>query len=62
MAGEPKSATVHNPNSTAVDISSIESSDPEFVPSLNCVGSLPAGGECVVSIVFTPSSDGKKSG
>ncbi len=57
----PETATIHNPNSIAVDISSIGSSDPEFVPSVNCVGSLAVGGSCVVSVVFTASSDGKKS-
>jgi hypothetical protein len=62
MPGEPRVTIIHNPNSTAVDISSIESSNPEFVPSVNCVGSLAPEGECVVSVVFTPSSDGKKSG
>ena len=61
MPGVPKTATIHNPNSMAIDISSIASSNPEFVPSANCVGSLAARDNCVVSIVFTPSSDGKKS-
>jgi len=61
MPGVPKTATIRNPNSMAIDISSIASSNPEFVPSANCVGSLAAKGTCVVSIVFTPSSDGEKS-
>jgi hypothetical protein len=61
MPGVPRTATIRNPSSMAIDISSIASSDPEFVPSANCVGSLAANSTCVVSIVFTPSSDGKKS-
>ena len=62
MPSVPKPLTIHNPNPMAIDVSSITSSNPEFVPSANCIGSLAAGNKCVVSIVFTPSSDGKKSG
>ncbi len=61
QASQVKTVTIHNPNSTAIDVSSVVSSDPEFDPSANCVASLPADGECVMSVVFTPSSDGKKS-
>ena len=58
----PEIVTIHNPNSTAVNVSSIDSVNPEFVPSLNCLGTIQAKGDCDVSLVFTPSSDGKKSG
>jgi len=34
-AGVPKTATIHNPSPSAINISSIVSSNPEFVPSLN---------------------------
>ncbi|MGC2441754.1 MAG: hypothetical protein WA409_00120, partial [Candidatus Binatus sp.] len=61
MPSVPKTESIHNPNSMPINISSIESSNPEFVPSASCIGSLAAGNDCVVSIVFTPSSDGKKS-
>jgi len=57
----PKTVTIHNPNATAINVNSIGSSNPEFVPSGECVGSLAADGDCAVSIVFTASSDGKKS-
>ena len=60
-ASSPKTVTIHNPNSIAIDVTSISSSNPEFVPTTGCVASLPAGGECEMSVVFTPSSDGKKS-
>ena len=60
-AGSPRTVTIHNPNSIAIDIISIDSSNLEFVHSTGCVASLPAGGECEMSVVFTPSSDGKKS-
>jgi hypothetical protein len=62
MPGLPKVLTIHNPNSMAIEITSITSSSPQFVPSANCVGSPAAGNDCVVSIVFTPTSDGKESG
>jgi hypothetical protein len=61
MPGVPRTATIRNPSSMAIEISAIASSDPEFVPSANCIGSLAANSTCVVSIVFTPSSDGRKS-
>jgi Abnormal spindle-like microcephaly-assoc'd, ASPM-SPD-2-Hydin len=60
-ASAPKTVIIRNPNSSAVEVSSISSSNAEFVPSVNCVGSLPAKGNCAISVVFTPSSDGKKS-
>lgn len=53
--------TIHNPNSIAVDVNWISSSNGQFVASHNCVTSLAADGRCDVSIVFTPLSDGKKS-
>ncbi|SRR5258708_3721190 len=58
----PKTVTIHNPNSTAIDVSSVGSQNPAFVPSENCVGSLAANGNCTVSIVFPAPSDGKQSG
>jgi len=60
-ASSPRTVTIHNPNSIAIDVIAISSSNLEFVPTTGCVGSLPAGGECEISVVFTPSSDGKKS-
>jgi hypothetical protein len=57
----PKIVTIHNPNSIAIEVSSVASTNAEFAPSVNCVGSLPADGNCAVSIIFTASSDGKKS-
>jgi hypothetical protein len=60
-ASSPKTVTIHNPNSIAIDVLSISSSNLEFVPTTGCAASLPAGGECEISVVFTPSSDGKKS-
>src|SRR5580704_4282745 len=53
--------TIHNPNSIAVDVSFISSSNGQFVASHDCVTSLAADGRCDISIVFTPLSDGKKS-
>ena len=58
----PKPVTIHNPNSSAIDVVSVTSQNPAFVPSENCVGSLAANSNCTVSVVFTASSDGKKSG
>ncbi|MGA6972206.1 MAG: hypothetical protein WBY93_11295 [Candidatus Binatus sp.] len=45
-ASSPKTVTIHNPNSTAIEINSITSSNSEFVPSVGCVGSLAADGDC----------------
>ena len=61
QASAAKTVTIHNPNSGAVEVSSIESSNTEFVPSSDCVGSLAADSDCEISVVFTPSSDGKQS-
>ncbi|HYR79535.1 MAG TPA: hypothetical protein VEO55_05985 [Candidatus Dormibacteraeota bacterium] len=61
-ASAPETVTIHNQNSIAVNISSIESVNPQFAPSLNCMGSIQGGSDCVLSLIFTPSSDGKKSG
>jgi len=60
-ASAPSNVTIHNPNSASIEISSVSSSNPEFVPSTTCVGTLAADSNCEVSVVFTPSSDGKKS-
>ena len=57
----PATVTIHNPNPIAIEVNSIGSQNPQFNPSSNCVGSLAPNGNCDVSIVFTPSSDGKKS-
>jgi hypothetical protein len=62
QASAAKAVTIRNPNSSAVDVTSIDSSDTEFVTSSSCVGSLAADGNCEISVVFTPSSDGRKSG
>lgn len=61
IASASQVVTIHNPNSIAVDVSWISSSSGEFVASNKCVTSMAAHGYCDVSIVFTPSSYGKKS-
>jgi hypothetical protein len=61
QASPPRTVTIHNPNAAAVNVSAVGSSDPQFVAAGNCVGSLGANSDCQVSVVFTPSSDGKKS-
>src|ERR1700735_4934319 len=43
-ASSPRTVTIHNPNSIAIDVISIDSSNLEFVHSRGCVVSLPAGG------------------
>lgn len=62
QASPARTITIHNPNSIDIAITSIESSDPQFAPSGSCMGSVAANSDCQVSVVFTPSSDGKKSG
>ena len=61
QASPPRTVTIHNPNAAAVNVSAVGSTDPQFVPAGNCVGSLGANSDCQVSVVFTPSSYGKKS-
>ena len=56
-----KTVTIKNPNSIALAITSIASSDPQFVATQNCVGTIAAKGSCSVSVTFRPLLDGKKS-
>ncbi len=61
QASGSRDVTIHNPNSSAINVSSVSTTNGEFVPSDNCTGSIPADSDCSVAVVFTPSSDGKKS-
>jgi hypothetical protein len=59
----PLSFTLSNSGTAPLAITSIVSSNPsEFAASSNCPASLPANGNCTVSVTFTPSATGPQSG
>src|ERR1700691_6186341 len=49
-ASSAQTVTIHNPNSTAIEINSITSSNSEFVPSVSCVGGLAADSNCDITV------------
>ena len=53
--------TVRNPGSTAVNLQSITTSG-DFARTTNCDGSLAAGATCSVTVTFTPTAAGTRSG
>lgn len=56
-----KTATLKNNNRVGLTIASITSSDPQFVPSQNCVGVLAPKSQCAIGIWFKPTAPGKYS-
>src|ERR1700720_1076014 len=60
----PKNVTLTNPNSSSLQIDSVMASAGDFsVSSDGCSGVLLApGANCVVSVVFTPSQTGTRTG
>jgi hypothetical protein len=57
----PQNVTLTNAGNASMNISSIQIAG-DFSQTNNCPGSLGAGGQCTVSIVFTPSAQGTRSG
>ncbi|WP_063825134.1 discoidin domain-containing protein [Catelliglobosispora koreensis] len=56
-----QTVTVTNPSSTAVNISGIAASG-DFARTTTCGATLNAGASCVISVTFTPTVSGTRSG
>ncbi len=56
-----QTATVSNPTSAAVSVSSIAASG-DFAQTNTCGSSIAAGGSCTVSVKFTPTATGSRTG
>jgi hypothetical protein len=54
--------TLYNYESVALRISSITTGNADFKEIDTCEGSVPAGGHCVITVTFTPSSVGAETG
>jgi hypothetical protein len=58
----PPTVTLRNMGSQAVTLSSITSSSSSFSETNTCAGAIPAGGQCVMTPVFTPAVSGTTTG
>ncbi len=56
-----QTVTVSNPTNAAAAVSSIATSG-DFAQTNNCGSSIPASGSCTVSVTFTPTAAGTRSG
>ncbi|NUP47876.1 MAG: choice-of-anchor D domain-containing protein, partial [Catenulispora sp.] len=56
-----QTVTVSNPTGSAASVSSIGTSG-DFAQSNTCGSSIPANGSCTVSVTFTPTAAGTRSG
>jgi hypothetical protein len=60
-----QTVTLTNNQSTALSITSIATSGTnasDFAETNNCVGSVPAGASCSISVTFTPAAAGSRTG
>ncbi|MET0027819.1 MAG: choice-of-anchor D domain-containing protein [Candidatus Thiodiazotropha sp.] len=57
----PQSFSVTNEGDTSATLNSI-TLDAEFTQTSNCIGTLAAGAQCEVSVIFNPSASGTVSG
>ena len=57
----PSNITVTNSASTAIAISGVNTTG-DYSQSNNCVGGLPGGGTCTISVTFSPTKTGKRNG
>ena len=58
---QPQTVTLTNAGATAVALNSITASG-DFAPANNCGSSLGAGSSCTVSVTFTPTAAGARTG
>jgi len=58
----PRQVDIINSGSTDVQIEGITSTSGEFVQSSDCVGTLAVGESCPISVEFTPSTVGTRTG
>ncbi len=57
-----KTVTITNPNILPLDIASITATAPFEVVANSCGSSIPAGGNCQVSVTFNPTTDSNSTG
>lgn len=58
----PLTVTLRNMGSNAMSITSITPAPSDYSQTNTCGSSLPAGGECVVTVTFTPTTSGSRPG
>jgi hypothetical protein len=61
-ASAAKTITFYNEEAEALTISSITTGNPDFAETNTCGGSVPAAGNCVITVTFTPSMIGAETG
>jgi phospholipase C len=61
VASAPQMATLSNTGSAAVTINSITGT-PDYPISSNCGSSIPGHGKCSITVVFAPTTSGKRYG
>jgi hypothetical protein len=54
--------TIKNPGNSVVDLLIALSGDEDYVPYDTCIGSLPAGSSCTISMTFRPANTGSSNG
>jgi hypothetical protein len=58
----PRTSTLSNTGNAALAITSIADDSGEYTTTHNCPASLPAGQNCTITMVFSPTSAGTKNG
>jgi hypothetical protein len=58
----PQTVTVTNTGSAALTITSIVLNGPSFTETDNCASGVPIGGSCTISVTFSPTYPGAKTG
>jgi hypothetical protein len=53
-----KTVTLKNRSASTFTISSISNANPAFVPSQNCLGTIPGKGNCSITVTYTPTVAG----
>ncbi|MGO9265013.1 MAG: choice-of-anchor D domain-containing protein [Candidatus Binataceae bacterium] len=53
-----KTVTLKNRSASTFTISSISNANPVFVPSQNCLGTIPGKGNCSITVTYTPTGAG----
>jgi Abnormal spindle-like microcephaly-assoc'd, ASPM-SPD-2-Hydin len=57
----PKAVTLTNVGTTALSVSSVVATG-DFAETDNCVGTVAAGSGCTLTVTFTPSATGVRTG
>ena len=61
QSSQPQSATLTNTGTGPLGITNINSYG-DFPQTSNCIGSLPVGASCTITVTFTPSYQGNENG